>query len=298
MGEIYNQGQVLFNMALVHRDMGDLSGACTTFEKALQIFESLDAAPCIAQARLNLGITLGLKGQADEADEHFDYAIRLQEELGALPDLCEGYLAKAQFMVREGRSKEADFYLSRAETLISRTDYQPLQILLHTVKGELHQKAGRYREAESSFERALSQARRLSHPYEEAKALSNLGRLALQTKDYPSALTKLRQALAAMSRLGAMHDVSALRIDLASLFRFYGDHARADEMAAMAERQEDSGEKVVILQDDLADLLEEGGKRAEAEGQARRLSAGPKRWDEKLQEALPPQLWGSFGKNS
>ena len=218
VGEIYNQAQIFFNMALVYKDKGDLSGAGSLFGEALQIFQRLEAAPCIAQARLNLGIILGLRGQAVEADCHFDQAISLQEKLEALPDLCEGYLARAQFLVREGRLVEAEFYLSRAETLISCTDYQPLNILLYNVEGELHQKEGRYRESESSFERALSQARMLSNSYEEAKAIANLGRLALQIKDYPRALVKLQQALTAVNRLGAMYDALALYNDLSSLF--------------------------------------------------------------------------------
>jgi tetratricopeptide (TPR) repeat protein len=297
-------------MALVYRDLGDFAGACTLFGEALQIFQSLDAAPCIAQARLNLGIILGLKGQANEADEHFDYAIRLQEALGALPDLCEGYLARAQFMVREGRTTQAEFYLSRAETLISRTDYQPLHILHYNVQGELHQKAGRFREAESSFERALSLALRLSHLYEEAKANANLGRLALQVKDYPQALIKLQQALIAMSLLGAVYDVSALYHDLAGLFHSQGDHARAEEMAAKAKSQAMRLEHSDLCRSDLSpaakvgeankvlDSRDEKDKGTGDEQQARRLSARPKIWDEKGQEGLPVLLRGSLARNS
>ena len=96
---------------------------------------------------------------------------------------------------------------------------------------------GRFREAQSSFERALSLARRLSHPYEEAKATANLGRLALQVKDYPHALVKLQQALAAMSRLGAIYDALALYHDLGRLFLDQGDYARAEEMSALRERE-------------------------------------------------------------
>jgi tetratricopeptide (TPR) repeat protein len=237
VGEIYNQGQILFNMALVYKDRGDLAGAGTLFGEALQIFQGLDAAPCIAQARLQLGVMLGQEGRAGEADEHFDYAIRLQEDLGALPDLCEAYLARAQFAVREGRMAQAEFYLSRAETLISRTDYQPLNILLCSVKGELHQKAGCYREAESCFAMALSQARLIDNLYEEARAIANLGRLALQIRDYPRALVKLQKALAAMIRLGANYDVLTLYRDLTGLYLAQEDYARAEEMASRAQRQ-------------------------------------------------------------
>jgi tetratricopeptide (TPR) repeat protein len=237
VGEIYNQAQIRFNMALVYRDRGDLAGACALFDDALQIFHKLDAAPCIAQARLNLGIIFSMRGQAKEAEDNFCQAIRLQEVLEAPPDLCEGYLARSQFLVREGRLVEAEFYLSRAEALISRTDYAILKILLCNTQGELYQKEGCCREAMSSFERALSQARMLSNPYEEAKAIANLGRLALQVKDYPDALVKLQQALAAMSRLGAMHDSQGLYQDLRHLFLAQGDYARAEEMAALRERE-------------------------------------------------------------
>jgi tetratricopeptide (TPR) repeat protein len=125
-------------------------------------------------------------GRAKEAEDHFSQAIRMQEELEAPTDLCEGYLARGQFLVREGRLVEGEFYLCRAEMLISRTDCPILNILLYNTKGELHQQEGRLPEAMSCFERALSQARMLSNPYEEAKAIANLGRLALQVKDYPA----------------------------------------------------------------------------------------------------------------
>jgi tetratricopeptide (TPR) repeat protein len=237
VGEIYNQAQIRFNMALVYKDKGDLAGACTLFGEALEIFQRLDAAPCIAQARLNLGTILGMRGQGKEAEDHLRQAIDLQEALEALPDLCEGYVARAQFLVREERLVEAEFYLSRAETLISRTDYSVLNITLYNTQGELHQKEGRYRDAMSSFERALSQARMLSNPYEEAKALANLGRLALQVKDYPQALVKLQQALTVMNRLGAMHDSLVLYLDLRCLFLALGDYAQAEKMAALRERE-------------------------------------------------------------
>ncbi|MDD4448534.1 MAG: hypothetical protein PHN61_12775, partial [Methanothrix sp.] len=71
---------------------------------------------------------------------------------------------------------------------------------------------------------------------EEAKAIANLGRLALQVKDYPQALVKLQQAQDAMSRLGAMHDSQILYQDLYCLFLALGDYAQAEKMATLRER--------------------------------------------------------------
>jgi hypothetical protein len=79
----------------------------------------------------------------------------------------------------------------------------------------------------------------LSNPYEEAKAIANLGRLALQVKDYPHALVKLQQALAAMSRLGAMHDSLALYQDLRRLFLAQGIMREQERDGVLREQEAD-----------------------------------------------------------
>jgi tetratricopeptide (TPR) repeat protein len=183
-----------------------------------------------------MGAILSLKGLRKDAEDHFRQAINLQEALEAQPDLCEGYLFRAQFLVREGRVDEAGFYLGRAETLLSTANCPLLEIMLWCTQGEIHQREGGYKEAEGSFERALSKARMLGNPYEEAKAIANLGRLCMLRKNYPEALDRLKQASAAMSRLGALHDSQAIYSDLHQLFLAQGDHARAEEMAALRDR--------------------------------------------------------------
>ncbi|HPS91566.1 MAG TPA: tetratricopeptide repeat protein [Methanothrix sp.] len=237
VGEIYNQAQIRFNMALVYKDRGDLDEALSLSGDALEIFQRLDARPCIAQARLNMGTILGMKGQGKDAEDHFCQAIHLQEELEAQPDLCEGYLFRAQFLTREGRMDEARYYLNRAETLLSIANCPLLNIILCSTQGEVYQKEGRYKEAEGSFERALSKARMISNPYEEAKAIANLGRLCMLRKNYPEALDRLKKACSAMSRLGALFDSQAIYSDLYQLFLTQGDHARAKEMAALRDRE-------------------------------------------------------------
>jgi tetratricopeptide (TPR) repeat protein len=266
-GEIYNRAQVVFNMALVYKDKGDLVRAHAMFEEALNLFQNLDAVPCIALSKLNLGIILGQTGQLIDADELFCEAIGLLEGLGALPDLCEGYLAAALFKIREGRFLEGRFYLSQAETLISRTDCQPLKIQLYNIQGELYQRDELYVEAQSCFEKALSKARRLSNLYEEAKAIANLGRLAMVKMDYPEALVKLQKALADFGRLGALFDVITLYSDLTFLFLAQKDYARAEEMAVLRQRQArmlgyvDLGIKALT---DLAECEAHTGREGEA----------------------------------
>jgi tetratricopeptide (TPR) repeat protein len=107
----------------------------------------------------------------------------------------------------------------------------------------------------------------LSNSYEEAKAIANLGRLALQIKDYPHALVKLQQALTAMNRLGAMYDALALYHDLSSLFLAQGNYARAEEMVAMREREADRlgyMDRNVMDRTDAASCSEYAGCKEEA----------------------------------
>jgi tetratricopeptide (TPR) repeat protein len=112
----------------------------------------------------------------------------------------------------------------------------------------------------------------LSNPYEEAKAIANLGRLALQLKDYPQARVMLQQALAALKRLGAMYDALVLYEDLRRLFLAQGDHARAEEMAVLREREAGRLGYMDVTKD-LTDAAE-CAENASGKGEARQDYAG------------------------
>ena len=188
--------------------------------------------------RFDLTPLVRAHGQEEQAEEHLSRSISLFEELGALPELAEAYLAKAQFLLRLGRLDEGGYYLERAEAQISCTDCISLQIQLLQAKGVLYARQGRQRDAEICLEKALASARLSSSLHEEAKCMALLGRLALQVKDYPRALQRLQQALAASSRIGAMYDVVCIYRDMSRLFAAQGDGVRAQEMAVLADHQQ------------------------------------------------------------
>ena len=236
VGESFNRASVLFNMALVYRDQGELTGAAAKLQEAKAIFVDMDAVPCLAQVDLSLGSVLALQGLADEANRFFEQAIERQEALEALPELCESYLTRALFMAGEGRLVEAEFYLARGEGLVSRADCQPLYTLLYLVEGEIHLRKGRGKEGKGSFEKALAQARRLENPHQEARALAGMGRAAQLEKDYDHAEILLSQALSIFRPLGARGDIKAVSRILQQLFLSRGDHARAEEMDRLAGR--------------------------------------------------------------
>lgn len=266
-GEVYNRGQVLFNMALVYKDMGDLNRARTLFDVALDIFQDLDALPCVASAKLNLGIISGQMGRSDEAIELFSQSIGILEGLGALPDLCEGYIAAALFNIQEGHSMQSRFYLSQAETQVSRTDYPPLKIQLYRAQGERFLKDMLYPEAKSCFEKALALSRKLSLSYEEAKAISSLGRLALASGDYEDALRRMKQALVIFGRLGASLDLIEVYRDMTLLFLAQDDYQRAEEMAMLRQRQArilGHADLSLLATVDLAECEARTGKKEEA----------------------------------
>jgi tetratricopeptide (TPR) repeat protein len=220
-------------MALVCRDRGELAGASARLQEAKAIFEDMDALPCLAQVDLSLGSVLALQGRADEANRFFQQAIERQEAIEALPELCESYLTWAQFMAGEGRLVEAEFYLVRGEGLVSRADCPLLYTLLNLVEGEIGLQKGRGKGARGSFEKALTQARKLENPHQEAKALAGMGRAALLDKDYDAAESFLSQALSICRPLGARGEITAISRSLQQLFLSRGDHARAEEMAAL-----------------------------------------------------------------
>jgi len=237
LGEVYNQAQTIFNMAIVHKDKGDYGTASRMFEQCLSIFEDLRAEPCIALVKLNQGIIQMQRGRYDEADALMHDALASFESMAAMPDLCEGYLAAARLKLCLGEHTEAGFYLSEAQTVIDHTDYQPAKAQLYNAWGEFFQAEKDYESADGNYEKALALARTLCNPLEEAKALRNQGMLALAIGDYRESEDRLQQALAAFGKLCAIYDVVSLYDDLSALYLAQKNYALAEEMAALLERQ-------------------------------------------------------------
>lgn len=124
-----------------------------------------------------------------------------------------------------------------------------------------------YSEAKSCFERGLALSRRLSLPYEEAKAIFSLGRLDLAREKYEDALIEMKKALAIFSRLGALLDIIAVYRDMTLLFLAQEDYPRAEEMAILRQHQArilGHNDLFVMALIDLAECEAHTGRKEEA----------------------------------
>ncbi len=206
-------------------------------EKAREIYANLGAVPSIAMVKMNQGIILCQMGENEKAEEHLSSAVDIFENLGAMPDLCESYVALARFKLKANLSVEARFHISQADALVHRINYDPMKIQVWNAWGEFYQGEGLYSDSIRSFQSALAISRKLCNTYEEARALRNLGDLALLSKDYRECEAKLKQSLEIFNRLEAMYDVMSIYCSLANLALAKEEYVKAEEISILLERQ-------------------------------------------------------------
>ncbi|HSD57523.1 MAG TPA: tetratricopeptide repeat protein, partial [Methanotrichaceae archaeon] len=237
LGDIYGHAQTAFNIALIYKDKGDWSRALEMLERSQEIFMQLGAAPCIAMVKMNQGVIQSALGQYGKAEESLSGSVGIFENMGAMPDLTEAYIAMARFKLKADLPVEARFYLSEADALVHKINYDPIRITLFSAWGEFYQGERLYSDASRNYQLALALSRKLCNPHEEARALRNLGCVALLQKDYRECAALLHQALEIFNRLEAMYDVMSLYYNMASLALAQEEYARAEEISILLERQ-------------------------------------------------------------
>jgi tetratricopeptide (TPR) repeat protein len=236
LGDIYGHAEIAFNIALIYKDKGDWSRALEMLERSQEIFLQLGAAPCIAMVKMNQGIIHSVLGLYEKAEDSLSSSVAMLENMGAIPDLCEAYIAMARFKLKADLPAETRFYLSEADALIQRINYEPVRIMLYSAWGEFYQEEGLYSEATRNYQMSLALSRKLCNPHEEARALRNMGDIALLQKDYKDCGIKLSQALEIFNRLGAMYDVMSIYYGMASLALAQEEYAKAEEISILLER--------------------------------------------------------------
>jgi DNA-binding SARP family transcriptional activator/Tfp pilus assembly protein PilF len=110
--------------------------------------------------------------------------------------LAEAYLGV-------GSLAEAEEVLTEALHLIAEQQQAPRRIDALRVRGMLLDRQGRRSEAEDAFDDAATAARSMPYPYGEACALQEWGRLLAKRGQSEEARSRLREAVAIFTRLGA-----------------------------------------------------------------------------------------------
>ncbi|MDX1661490.1 MAG: tetratricopeptide repeat protein, partial [Gemmatimonadota bacterium] len=232
-------------------ERGDLRGARRRFRHALSVAKSLDSAPAMGAALLNLGAVANVRGQFERALRYYwegrhahrragdlagealalnnlgmlfadqkrwkgaarcyRMARRLALELG--DDSLVGLVAlnAAEVEIEQDEFGSAREACDEAVERLSRVNDRLGIAEAYRHYGVIFRKSGKNALALAHFERAVRQGQRLDAPLAEAEALRELGHLHLSQARHRSALESLARALKLFRQLEAAHDLAELK---------------------------------------------------------------------------------------
>jgi LuxR family maltose regulon positive regulatory protein len=237
------KAQVLKSIAL--RFKGDHQEAIRICGEVLSTLDERDVS-IIAQARKNIGICYGMRGELPGAIEALKGALQLYEQVGDLYNVAH----------------------------------------LHHDLGTAYILMGNTRNSLGHYQRALQYWRRLSNPAALGNALNSIGVLRYYQGNYEEALKTLEEALDKAQSIGYLRVEATILASLGDVYRDLGEHERALEVYEEAfSIAEQVNETLIVVQalDALGNihrLLGDSGKaeelitRALEEGQDHQLGYG------------------------
>jgi len=127
------------------------------------------------------------------------------------------YVMLADAAVQQRDKSALQKYAPLAEEFASRYDHKLYLAIAHRAWGVVHLLAGEYSEAESRLKRALDLFTGLNTRYQIGRTLLELGELAADQSNIPTARDHFTRALMAFEAMGALPDLTRTREKMAVL---------------------------------------------------------------------------------
>lgn len=198
LGDEYNSGRLLLNMAIIQKNIKDYTGSEVSTTNAITLLKPLNAYKQLYAAYNNLGIIFGELEQYDKALNYFKTSVN--------------YLNKAE---------EEKLYPSVWNNM-----------------GVVYIDSNRYKEALTYFEKALyfNSNIRNTDPKLYAMILDNKAHAKLGLKDTIGIYEEFTEALRIRKELGLESGVSINQLHLAEFFLERGDTLKAIEFASKTKK--------------------------------------------------------------
>jgi tetratricopeptide (TPR) repeat protein len=245
-------------LGVAHFTLGQLDDARQTFERALELGDQDDDALTVARATNNLGAIANVRGAREEALAHYQLAIPAYQHLGNAIGLAQSFHNMAISFRDLGQLGRADECERRAIEFARQGGSVPLVLLARLGRAEICLRAGdaalaevrareatrgfaalgdainqadalrtvgaaltaqgRFEAASEALDAALGLTRAHHSVLHEAETLRARAELRMRAGDAAPAESDARAALAIFERLGAVHEIEALRRWLDALF--------------------------------------------------------------------------------
>lgn len=229
-----------YNMAMVHKDRGELSLAMDCAMNSLRKEERLGRKLNVARSHNLMGVIyMTLEDNANALD-NYRKSLALCEQIGDSGNVSTALMNIAQLEDLSGRNEQALAPMERAMAIIQGTSNDRQLAAAHRTRGQILEGLGRKDEALTDYEIALGLQKKLGNVRDQARSLVNISSLLCSKGLYGPAREHGLQALAYARKAEDMNGIKEAATCLYNAEKGLGHVAQALEMHELMMRMDDS----------------------------------------------------------
>ncbi|MFE7124909.1 ATP-binding protein [Streptomyces sp. NPDC057617] len=203
IGDRNGQAHALNYLGAVRIATGDYPGATAVLEQALAAYRDTGDRLGHAHALHGVGVVRIATGDHPGATVVLEEALDVYRDIGDRNGQANALNHMAAVQIATGNYTGAAVVLEQVHDAYRYIGDRAGETEVLNRIGTLHLKCGDPRQAQAHHQRALELARTIRNQLEEARALEGVARCCELTRNYPAALSNLREAVSLYQRIGA-----------------------------------------------------------------------------------------------
>ncbi len=211
------RGRIQINIGALSLLLGDVEEARASYERAVEILDSIDDEEGLTIALHNLALAHSEEQDWDAAERSFERCLLLAEKRGDRGLIAGATLNQAELSCEAERYAEALERSEKALAIFGELQDESGRAAALRVQGEIYRKMHQLEEAEPRLKEAIRIAGRLQLLTLEAEAARELGMVKVGRGDVTSATKWLRRALARFSLMSADEEIHVIEEQLQAL---------------------------------------------------------------------------------
>ncbi|HSP56407.1 MAG TPA: tetratricopeptide repeat protein, partial [Dehalococcoidia bacterium] len=227
--------EALITKGMCLRVKGDFPQSLEALTQARALLDEHNGpAATLSEARKELGITLSLCGELNQAIQELTSVLDIYESQGDVYNIAHTSDQLAAALGLAGRLAEAAGYLERARQRWTKLGNDHRLVETITNLAMMYYSQGNYENSESAIRQGLDKARALGSPRPEVYLLASLGDIKRDTGDYTAALELYGSALDQAWSLDDAYVRIYIADSVANTYRLMGDLVNGESWAKRA----------------------------------------------------------------
>jgi tetratricopeptide (TPR) repeat protein len=228
------EANVLGNLGLVYRTMGNLDRAEQMHKESLKIAEELGRQELVAGQYGNLGIVYMIRGELVEAEEMYLKSLGISEQAGMMGLTANQYCNLGLSYRMRGRLKAAEEMLCRSLAIWEKLGDLANMANSYGNLALVYRDRGELEKTEGILHKALGLFERLGDPMGVANQHGNLGVVYWVRGDLQASVEHLQKALEIDEKTGNLYGVARHYTNLGLVYRDSAEWGKAEAMSQKA----------------------------------------------------------------